>query len=189
MGCYALWLILWQENLCNPPPQQVQLVLYWILCSGSSLVWELTCYLLRLLLRPRSSHMLPIQAFATKIKVFDLQKALDCSLLRLECLIFRGSKVKLQLCVLDPLILAVQRSPWFSWLAPKRGLIQFWSQSQTLLHGTYKWLPLVRPRPQLDRIPHVIMTKSSLLPRLSVYPHLIYCKLIRGAWKWVMLQA
>ena len=31
------------------------------------------------------------------------------------------------------------------WLAPQKGfdrLIQFWSRSQTLLHGTYKWLPL-----------------------------------------------
>ena len=32
------------------------------------------------------------------------------------------------------------------WSAPQKGfgcLIQFWSRSQTLLHGRYKWLPLV----------------------------------------------
>ena len=111
-----------------------------------------------LLLRPRGSHM---QALATGIKVFDLQKV--CLIVwsftseALEHLIFKGSKVKLQPCVLDLLILAVQRSPWS---APQKGfdhLIQFWSRSQTLLHGTYKWLTLVILRSQLDRIPHVFV--------------------------------
>ena len=59
---------------------------------------------------------------------------------------FQGSKVKLQLCVLDCWFLAVLRSPWSLDRPPQKGfdrLIQFWSWSQTLLHGTYKWLPLV----------------------------------------------
>ena len=44
------------------------------------------------------------------------------------------------------LILAVQRSPWSLDRPPQKGfdrLIQFWSWSQRLLHGTYKWLPLL----------------------------------------------
>ena len=60
------------------------------------------------------AYMLYIQAFATEINVCDWQSVLITSLFpseALEDLIFKGSKVKLQLCVLDPLILAVQRSP------------------------------------------------------------------------------
>ena len=58
--------------------------------------------------------MMPIQAFVTGIKVVLQKACLISSLFSsevLECLIFKGSKVKLQPCVLDPLILAVQRSP------------------------------------------------------------------------------
>ena len=51
--------------------------------------------------------MPPIQAFVIRIKAFDGLNRLILSSEALECLIFIGSKVKLQLCVLDPLILAV----------------------------------------------------------------------------------
>ena len=65
-------------------------------------------------------------------------------------------------CPFDRLIFMGQRSNWshaiwsfdfhslevtlIPWSALKKGfdhMIQFWSQSQMLLHGTYKWLPLV----------------------------------------------
>ena len=46
--------------------------------------------------------MLPVEAFVTGIKVFAQQSVLDC-------LIFKGSKVKLQSCNPDPTILEIER--------------------------------------------------------------------------------
>ena len=52
--------------------------------------------------------MLPVEAFATGIKIFDWQKSvLDCLIVpskALDHLIFYGSKVRLQLCFLGPLL-------------------------------------------------------------------------------------
>ena len=52
--------------------------------------------------------MLPVEAFATGIKIFDWQKSvLDCLIVpskALDHLIFYGSKVRLQLYILGPLL-------------------------------------------------------------------------------------
>ena len=57
------------------------------------------------------TYMPPIQVFAIVIKAFDRQKvcliAWSFPSEALECLIFKRSKVELQPCVLDPLIIAV----------------------------------------------------------------------------------
>ena len=39
-------------------------------------------------------------------------------------------------------------------------------------------IPIVRLRSQLDRVPYVFVGYYD-----KVYPHLIYCKPISGAWK------
>ena len=62
------------------------------------------------------------------------------NVLALDRSIFNGSNVKLQPCVQ---IFGVRsfNNLICSFLL-KKSFIQSWSQSQTLLHGTYKWLPL-----------------------------------------------
>ena len=92
--------------------------------------------------KPKGSHMLPIQVFATRIKAFDRQKVLGRFL---EHLIFKGSKVKLQLCVLDQLILAI--------LDPSR---------KHFYNRTY--IPLIRLRSQLDRI----QSKATRVPQMEI---------------------
>ena len=96
---------------------------------------------------PGVTCMLPVEAFATGVKIFKQQEV--CLIVHskgLERLILYGSKVELELPDLDHLIFTVWRLPLSLWLAFKKGfgrLIQFWSWSQMLLLGTYKWLPLV----------------------------------------------
>ena len=73
-----------------------------------------------------ATYMLPVEAFATMIKFFDWQKSvLVCSLLRL--VITWGSKIKLQLPVLDLLVLAVWRSPWSLDRPPKSALMAWFN--------------------------------------------------------------
>ena len=80
--------------------------------------------------------MLPIRVFATGIKAFDWQKFL------LRPLSTWFSKNQRSNCSLMFLIHWFSNS-WFLDWPPKRAfdrMIQFWSQLQALLHGTYKWL-------------------------------------------------
>ena len=97
---------------------------------------------------------IPSQAYATRIEAFDWQKMCLIAWLfhseALERLTLKGSKVKLQPCILGSSL----DQP------PKRSLdclVHFWSWLQTLLHGTCKWPLLVRLRSHLDRIPHVFV--------------------------------
>ena len=85
------------------------------------------------------SYMSPLEAFATAIKFFDQQYM---------CLIawsFPRVKGQIVAALSWSLIFSSSEVTLILWLAPQKGfdrLIQFWSQSQTLLHRTYKWLPL-----------------------------------------------
>ena len=69
-----------------------------------------------------------------------------CSLSKLDHLIYSGSKDKVEnvplylISVIDPLILVIGRSCWFS---IKSCLIPFRSRLRTLLQVTCNWLPLV----------------------------------------------
>ena len=98
--------------------------------------------------------MSPVEALATAIKFFDRQevcliaRSLDRPLLRL--LIAWFSRVKGQIAAAHSwlLIFSSLEVTLIPWSTPPNSfdrLIQFWSRSQTLLHGTYKWLPLVLP--------------------------------------------
>ena len=73
-----------------------------------------------------ASYLSPVEAFATRIKIFDRQKVFGCLIVpseALDRLIFNGSKVKLQPRILDPLIFIVQRLPRSLDQLSKRALI------------------------------------------------------------------
>ena len=85
-----------------------------------------------LVLRPRGSHLHAIYSSACEEdQSFDRQKRCLITWLfsseALENLIFKGWKVKLQLCIFDPLILAVQRSPWSLDQPPKGALVAWFN--------------------------------------------------------------
>ena len=94
--------------------------------------------------------MSPVEVFATRIKIFDRQRV--CLITwsypseALDRLIFNVSKRSNCSCVSWSFDFRSSEATLMPWSALKMGfdrLIQFWSWSQTLLHGTYKWLPLV----------------------------------------------
>ena len=79
------------------------------------------------------TYMSPVEAFVTAIKMFDRQKvcliAWSFPSEALDHLIFKGQsqKVKLQLHILDLMILAAQRPPWSLDCPPKRALIAWFN--------------------------------------------------------------
>ena len=101
--------------------------------------------------------MLPVEAFATRIKSLDQWKssliAWSLCFKALDRLIipeFKGQNVAtpakyLRKCV-DRLILVTQNSPWSLDRLLKERLISFRSQLQTFLQATSMWLPLALTR-------------------------------------------
>ena len=92
----------------------------------------------------RGSHLyVACRSVSDRNQVFWLAKSvLDCLIVPFWgcwslCMISKDQRSN---CSHTFLIVAVQRSPWST---PQKGLIQFWSWLQTLLHGTCIWLPLV----------------------------------------------
>ena len=87
----------------------------------------------------RGSHL--YVDFWSDVKIFDRQEVCLIAWLSLLKLIFTGQRSE---CSHAFLIFAVQRWPWSldQHLKGFDHLIQFWSRSQTPLHGTYKWQPL-----------------------------------------------
>ena len=94
------------------------------------------------------TYMSPVEAFVIAIKMFDQQTM--CLVTwsfpseALECLVFR---VKGQIAAARSWCVdfSSSKATLIPWLAPQKSfdrLIQLWSQSQTLLLGTHKWLPL-----------------------------------------------
>ena len=93
-------------------------------------------------------YMLPVEVFVTTIKFFWLAESLIAWLSpseALNCLIFKGQRTNCSHAswLLIFTSLEVTLIPWS---APKKSFdhiwFKFWSRSQTLLRGTYKWLPL-----------------------------------------------
>ena len=93
--------------------------------------------------KPRGSHLLlPVEAFVTGIKTYDWQKvcwliilfwsfwSLNFQWVKGKILVVRSWSI--DFCSLE--VTLIPRSD------VKKGLIQFWFHSQTLLHEIHKWL-------------------------------------------------
>ena len=88
------------------------------------------------------TYMLPAEAFVTGIKTYDWQKVcwliiLFWSFWSLHFQWVKGQILAVRSWSIDFCSLEVTLIPWSD---VKKGLIQFWFHSQTLLHEIYKWL-------------------------------------------------
>ena len=93
------------------------------------------------------TYMSPLEVFASEIKIFERQIfcawSIDCLLLKLLIVWFVTSQRSNCSCTSWSFNFRSLEATLIPWLALKKGfdrLIQFWSQSQMLLHRTYKWL-------------------------------------------------
>ena len=119
--------------------------------------------------------MSPIQVFVTRIKDFDLGLiAWFFSFEALERLIFKGQIAAVYSWSID------FSSSW-SFDQPPMGALIAWFPVANV--STCKWLPPKVSVRQDSSCFSPLLWQCSLLPRLSVYLHLIYCKPIIGAWK------
>ena len=144
-------------------------------------LWDITCYPLR----PRVHYSVRLRGghlHAAYSSVWDRDQSFWLAKSVLNCLIvpFWGSWGLAFQRVKGQIVAMCSWSP--DW--PLKGALIAWfdfdHSHKRFYKGHISDHPfLARLRSHLDRIPHVLwvtMTKYSLLPRLSVYPHLIYCK-------------
>ena len=132
------------------------------------------------------TYMSPVEAFASRYQDFWLAKSvLDCLISPSEALdrliFFTGQRSNFSHTFL---ILDFRSSevPLIPWLALKKcfdRLILFWSRSQMLLHGTYKWLPL--------DVQGIVGDKNHSSQALFFFFFLLPTSWAMGQWEWLEL--